>query len=425
MQKVKAFSLGSVPTINIVRLSRRLLSGFIHDSYACRKGKGIHRGVARLEKFIRQVTVNGRQRAFYLQLDIKNYFMSIDKEILFGLIRRKCPDPDVLWLSELLIFHDCTLNPVMRGDLRLAQRLPSHKTLFHAPHGRGLPIGNLNSQFFANVYLNSLDQFVKHSLKCRHYVRYCDDFILLSSSIKQLENWENSIKGFLEYELALELNKTARKLQPITNGINFLGYIIRGNYRLVRRRVIGNLRQKLSFYERELIYKGRMGCIYNFDRDKLDELFAVISSYLGHFKHANSYKLVKAVWLRYSFLSRYFELDAEKMKIKRKYLVPGGLHRVRQQYGYFQKTFEGDIIFFQVGCYFEFYQDNSKQVGAVLNLSPLKENQRDARYGFPIRHMSFYLKKALNHNKNIVVILEREYLTKIKKRELWRRYEPC
>lgn len=103
--------------------------------------------------------------------------------------------------------------------------------------------------------------------------------------------------------------------------------------------------------------------------------------------------------------------------------MPGSLHRVRQQYSYFEKTFEGDIIFFQVGSYFEFYQDNTKRAAALFNLSALKKNRRDARYGFPVRHMSFYLKKALNHNKNIVVILEGQYLTKIKKRELWRRYE--
>ncbi len=144
---------------------------FIHDSYACRRKKGIHQGVARLQKFIRQTSLNGTRRAWYLQLDIKNYFMSMDKKILFALIKRRCPDPEALWLSELLIFHDCTINPILRGNPKIGKRLPPHKTLFQAPAGKGLPIGNLNSQFFANVYLNSLDQFVKHNLKCHHYLR--------------------------------------------------------------------------------------------------------------------------------------------------------------------------------------------------------------------------------------------------------------
>ena len=84
------------------------------------------------------------------------------------------------------MFHDCTHEPVLKGDPRLLDRLPAHKTLFRAPPGKGLPIGNLNSQFFANVYLNALDQFVKHELKCRWYLRYCDDFVLVAESAAQL-----------------------------------------------------------------------------------------------------------------------------------------------------------------------------------------------------------------------------------------------
>ena len=101
---------------------------FIHDSYACRTGKGVHAGVKRLQTFLRQVTANGT----------------------------------------------CTADYVMKWDSALFGWLPPHKTLFACPPGKGLPIGNLNSQFFANVYLNALDQFVKHELKCRHYLRYCD-----------------------------------------------------------------------------------------------------------------------------------------------------------------------------------------------------------------------------------------------------------
>lgn len=396
---------------------------FIHDSYACRKGKGIHKGVARLRTFIRRVTANGSRRAWYLQLDIKNYFMSINKEILFSLVRKKCPNEEALWLAELLIFHDCTNNPVMRGDGRLALRIPPHKTLFHAPKGKGLPIGNLNSQFFANVYLNALDQFVKHTLKCRYYLRYCDDFVLLSDDRAQLEEWEQKIKIFLTNSLALDLNSKARKLQPVSNGVNFLGYIIRGDYLLVRRRVIGNLREKLLAYDKILVSAEGEWRIYDFDREKLDNLFATFTSYLGHFKHADSFKLVKAVWQRHSFLSRYFKLDFDNMKIQRKYVVPGNFRTVRQQYGYFQKMFAGDIVFFQVGRFFEFYHGASKQIAGLLNLSPLKKNRRDARYGFPAKKMVRYLRHALDTDKSVVVVMEGKYLTGIKERGVCRRYE--
>jgi hypothetical protein len=396
---------------------------FIHDSYACRKGKGIHKGVARLRTFIRRVTANGSRRAWYLQLDIKNYFMSMDKEILFSLVQRKCKDEEALWLAELLIFHDCTNNPVMRGDGRLARRIPPHKTLFHAPKGKGLPIGNLNSQFFANVYLNALDQFVKHTLKCRFYLRYCDDFVLLSDDRAQLEEWEQEIQIFLANSLALDLNSKARNLQPVSNGVNFLGYIIRGDYLLVRRRVIGNLREKLAAYDKILVSAEGEWRIYDFDREEPGNLFATFTSYLGHFKHADSFKLIKAVWQRHSFLSRYFKLDFDNIKIQRKYVVPGNFRTVRQQYGYFQKMFAGDIVFFQVGRFFEFYYGASKQVAGLLNLSPLKKNRRDARCGFPVRYLIRYLRRALDNGKSVVVVLEGKYLTKIKKREIWRRYE--
>lgn len=163
---------------------------FTHDSYACRKGKGVHAAVARPQQFMRQATANGTRPAFTLQLDIRNYFMSIAKPRLLQRVAAKLnprrPDhEEALWLAEKLVFHDCTHEPVLKGDPRLLDRLPAHKTLFRAPPGKGLPIGNLNSQFFANVYLNALDQFVKHELKCRWYLRYCDDFVLVAESAAQ------------------------------------------------------------------------------------------------------------------------------------------------------------------------------------------------------------------------------------------------
>lgn len=102
----------------------------------------------------------GTRRAGYLQLDIHNYFMSIDKEILFALLAPKIHDDDVLWPTRTLVFHDCTQDYLLKGDPELLARIPPHKTLFGTGPNQGLPIGNLNSQFFANVYLNGLDQFV-------------------------------------------------------------------------------------------------------------------------------------------------------------------------------------------------------------------------------------------------------------------------
>jgi RNA-directed DNA polymerase len=152
---------------------------FLHDSYACRKGKGTHRAVTRPQQFMRRVTHNGTKPGFALQLDIRGFFFHIDKERLFQIIAKRLWDETLLWLARTIIFHDCTEQPVFKTDRRLWRHIPPHKTLFGTENRRGLPIGNLTSQFFSNVYLNELDQFEKHRLKVRHYLRYSDDFVLV------------------------------------------------------------------------------------------------------------------------------------------------------------------------------------------------------------------------------------------------------
>jgi hypothetical protein len=166
---------------------------------------------------------------------------------------RRPADEEALWLAEKLEFHDCTQEPVLKGDPRLVDRRPAHKTLFRAPPGKGLPIGNLNSQFFANVYLNALDQFVKHELKCRWYLRYCDDFVLVAESAAQLASWKARIEAFLAERLMLQLNPARERLLPVSDGVDFLGYIVRPFHLLVRRRVVGHLREALSRSERALV----------------------------------------------------------------------------------------------------------------------------------------------------------------------------
>ena len=144
---------------------------FIFDSYACRKSKGTHRAVARLRDFMYCASRRGRRPAWFLQLDIRSFFMSIDRGILSGLIERKVKEPWVLDLCRTILAHDCTGSYILKSPRHLLERVPPHKTLFRAQKGKGLPIGNLTSQFFANLYLDQLDQFVKHRLKVRYYLR--------------------------------------------------------------------------------------------------------------------------------------------------------------------------------------------------------------------------------------------------------------
>lgn len=243
---------------------------FIYDSYACRVERGTHSAIFRLQKFTRQVTKNNTQNACYMQLDISSFFLEINKNVLENILTKKVDDNEFLWLANIVIWNDCTKDcRIIRGKDDF-NKIPRHKSLFYSKKNKGLPIGNLSSQFFANLYLNELDQYIKRELKCKFYIRYMDDFILLSEEKEELVEWMNLIEIFLNKKLDLILHPTKRIIAPISNGIDFVGYIVRPNYILVRKRVIGNLKNK--------IWNGLLN-------------LESWSSYLGHFKHAQTKQL--------------------------------------------------------------------------------------------------------------------------------------
>ncbi len=389
---------------------------FIHDSYACRKGKGVHRGVKRLQQFIRQSTSNGTQPAYYLQLDIRNYFMTIDKDILYGLLSAKLKDENALWLTKILVYHDCTQNHIFRGR-DLTGRIPPHKTLFGCGDNKGLPIGNLNSQFFANVYLTGMDHLIKHQLKCRHYLRYCDDFVLLAKEPDQLLEWKSQIEDYLQEHRQLQLNPR-QPLASVSNGLDFLGYIVRRDYMLVRRRVVNHLKEQLRDYESLLVEERDRTTVYRFDRTLLDKLSAMLSSYLGHFKLASCWNLWQSIWNKFAFLRQYFEFDADNWKLIRKYTVPKNFQRVSQQYGYFKWRFPEDVVFFRVGRFYEFYHFSDRNIAQKLGLVRMKQNRRGARFGFPVRLAMEKAKAILDWEKSVLFIEEQPSLiTKIFQRE--------
>ena len=321
----------------------------------------------------------------------------------------------------MLIFHRCAADPIFHGDPELLAKIPQHKSLFFAPPGKGLPIGNLTSQFFANVYLNRLDRFVKHTLKCRHYLRYCDDFVLLSDSRDELFRWEAEIGAFLQRELQLELNANRRRLLPVSNGIDFLGYIVRRDYLLVRRRVVGNLRRKLEQYEQLLVQPMAERVRYLFERSTLDALSATLSSYLGHCNYAASYRLVASLWRRYPYLHEYFAFDPQRWRLVRRYVTPKTFISVRRQYTYFRLRFPGDVILFQVGSYIEFYRRDDAETAALLGLTPLTKTRRGARWGFPLRLLDGYLARLRAANRSVALITELAAWGAVKERgPLWR-----
>jgi len=267
---------------------------FIFDSYACRKSKGTHRAIKRLSQFLRKITVNDRKKVFYLQADIQNFFPSINHNILFHLIQEHVRNPDILWLTKTIIYYDCTKNPIKKGQLSLFGLVPPHKSLFNVPPGQGLPIGNLTSQFFANIYLNELDQFIKHSLKCKYYVRYVDDFVILNESKENLYQLKQEIDKFLQQKLSLKLHPKKSIVQDVNKGIDTLGYLIKPTHILVRKRVVKNFKKKLFQFQ-----KGKINLNY---------ALSCINSYYAHFMHADSYRLRKHLWEKhFGILKKYLK----------------------------------------------------------------------------------------------------------------------
>ena len=244
---------------------------FIHDSYASRKNKGAHNAVLRFDKFKRKVSKNGRLIknsfnknniiGYALKADIKHYFETVDHKILLNIIRRKIKDNDIIWLIEQILNN---------FDTNIK--------------GRGMPLGNLTSQFFANVYLNELDYFVKYNLKAKYYIRYVDDFVILDNDKEILEMYKDKINNYLT-NLKLELHPDKSNIIPLRNGLNFLGYRIFYHHKLLRKRNIRKFERKfntrLKWYKEELL--------------SYEEFKKSLQGWFGHAMWANTYKLRKRI----------------------------------------------------------------------------------------------------------------------------------
>ncbi|MEK7092800.1 MAG: reverse transcriptase/maturase family protein, partial [Patescibacteria group bacterium] len=233
----------------------------IYDSYSCRKNKGTHRGVKRLYVFVRKVSRNYTRTCFALKMDVKKFFASVDHDILLSLIKKKIGDADLIWLLE----------NILKSFTR----------------EKGIPIGNLTSQIFANIYLNELDQFVKHELSVRYYLRYADDFLILDSDREVLGSVQMKIEGFLKDYLKLELHPNKTIIRRYTQGIDFLGYIVLPHYILPRTKTKRRIFQKM----REKKLEMKIGVVSK------ESFHQSLQSYLGFLKHASAHRLTKELKL--------------------------------------------------------------------------------------------------------------------------------
>ena len=233
--------------------------GFIADSYACIPGRGTHAAVMRYRGFVRARAGRG----YRVQCDIKSYFASVDHGVLTGLLRRRVGDNRVLELLHTLIDHGAELP------------------------GRGMPIGNLTSQLFANVYLDPLDHFVKETLQVRHYIRYMDDFLLLTADRSEGRARLAAVRAFVRDRLRLELNARRVLLAPLECPCDLLGYVhYRDGRSRVRRRSVRRLWRRLPMLARRVAA----------EKITYAQAHASLASWFGLAKHADAFRLSRAIF---------------------------------------------------------------------------------------------------------------------------------
>jgi len=291
---------------------------FIYHSYACRKDKGTHKAVDKAQSFL-------RANRFCFHGDIKKYFHSINYILLKGILRMKIDDKDTLWLLDEIVDSAVslqgaeTLSPSLRGHevpeasgLAARQAIPKARLLRwpcspSRNDGQGLPIGNLTSQFFANLYLNELDRFVKFDLKHRYYIRYMDDFLIFDYDKTALKDVKDKIGKFLRDSLSLELHAGKSQIYKTGNGIKFLGFRIYKDHRRLASDNVRRFRKRLKKFaymlennsrhcERsEAISKKRLLHPFGVCND-VDKIRDSIRSWVAHAKHANSKKLRFNIW---------------------------------------------------------------------------------------------------------------------------------
>lgn len=301
---------------------------FINDSYSCRVDKGTHYGIKRIDKFIRSCSQNYTKDCYILKLDIKGYFMAMNKALLFHkvksvLLKNKhkiAVDLDlILYLINKTIFNDPKKNCIIKGKKIDWHSLPKTKSLFNVNPEYGLPIGNLTSQLFGNVYLNDFDHFVKKQLKIKYYGRYVDDFILIHPDKEYLKMCISIIRSYLKENLHLELHPNKIYLQHYSKGVKYLGTVIKPHRIYIANRTKGNFHKAIE-------EQNKIARDHKPTKEEQQAFQSSINSYLGIMKHYKSYKLRKAMlfknlsawWWNYFYLSGGIAKFIQKNKILRK-----------------------------------------------------------------------------------------------------------
>lgn len=281
---------------------------FIADSYSCIKDKGTHYGINRLKHHILQESQNYTKECYVLKMDIKGYFIHINRKKLLeisakqlnklkthisnnGLKYEDYLDFDFIhYLNEIIILLTPTLNCHLQSPRFEWLELPKSKSLFHTKENCGLPIGNLTSQLLSNVFLNELDQFIKRELKCKHYGRYVDDFYIVSCDKSFLHEIVPKIKIFLKEKLDLDINDGKTRIINVKHGVEFLGAFIKPYRTYISNSTLSRIKKQLFKLQKDGVNKDPTNSI---------------NSFLGVFKHYSSFNVRKELFTQITVLCKY------------------------------------------------------------------------------------------------------------------------
>lgn len=290
---------------------------FVHDCYSCIKGRGTHFGIERLKHHIRSVSAGYSAPCFVLKIDVKGYFMNINRETLIDICRRTLEKSRckalcnveiqaapldygfVDYLLETIIGCDPVENCVVRGQLSDWDNLPAEKSLFGSKTNCGLPIGNLSSQLFSNIYMNVFDQYMKRSLGCKHYGRYVDDAYVVSGSAEFLKSIIPAIDAFLRNSLGLALNLNKVRVYDICYGVEFLGAYLKPFRTYVSAGSLKRIKKKIGSCRKRMDYK---------------YVHASANSFLGVLSHYNSFCLRRVLFGNVPHCRKYGRFSGDWLK---------------------------------------------------------------------------------------------------------------
>lgn len=305
----------------INKLNHLFEEEFIEDSYSCRAGKGTQYGIKRIAKNIYDCSEQYTKDCYILKMDIFSFFMSIDKQLLFKrletFINEKYQEADKKLLVDLVQKIVCT-NPqdncFIKGDIKDWDGLPPSKSLFKVNKSKGLPIGNLTSQIFANFYLNAFDHFVKDVCDVEYYGRYVDDFVIVHPDKEYLLHLKQRMQEFIKKDLLLTLHPRKVYLQHYSKGVKFIGAVIKPGRQYIGNRTKGNLYECLQQYNRAAEADKK------YVKENAEHFVASVNSYLGFMIHYSTYKLrrkilenkISPAWKK--VIS--FDQDAKKLVLK-------------------------------------------------------------------------------------------------------------